>query len=180
MESLAPLHPDPSSMVDLWAEAIALATRRGVMLSPSQFRTWQRVAGLLELRGDLYTSDLENLCASNESSLPDDPLALAGWRKIAIVSLQESAAREAARELEARTGAEIVLVNGLVQDSLTKAAQLSDVILLVWAACSHAVYRAFDDHRARLAYVQGTGASSIVTAAEQWAEKQTSTAQKQL
>ena len=93
------------------------------------------------------------------------------WQKIAIVSLQESAAREAARELQSRTNAEVIVVTSLVQDGLTKTAKAADVILLVWAACSHAVYRAFDDCRSRVVYAQGTGTNSIVAAAEQRAEK---------
>lgn len=171
LDSLAPLHSDPSSMVDLWSQAVALATRKKVVLSPSQIRTWQRVAGLLELDASSVASDLAGLRPSGESS-QIDPLSAAKWQKIAIVSLQEGAAREAARELQSRTGAEVMLVTSLVQDGLTKAAQTADVILLVWAACSHAVYRAFDEHRDRVAYVQGTGTSSIVVAAERWAEKQ--------
>ena len=173
LDSLAPLHPDPGSMVDLWSQAVALAARKRVILSPSQIRTWQRVAGLLELDAGPVASDLAGLRASAEGIQTDD-LSAANWQKIAIVSLQEGAAREAARELQARTGAEVILVTSLVQDGLTKAAQTADVILLVWAACSHAVYRAFDEHRDRVVYVQGTGTSSIVAAAQRWAEKRAS------
>jgi hypothetical protein len=42
---------------------------------------------------------------------------------------------------------------------------------LVWAATKHAVYRAFDDVRDRIEYVQGTGASSIVLALERWIQR---------
>lgn len=170
IESLAPLHPDPGTMVDIWAAAVALAGRRRLVLTPSQFRTWQRVAGLLELDAGPVESDLAPLRPTSEAA-NSDILGVAGWRKVAIVSLQESSAREAARELEKRTGAEVTVVNSLVQDGLTKVAQTADIILLVWAACSHAVYRAFDDHRERIAYVQGSGASSILSAAERWAER---------
>ena len=170
LDSLAPLHPDPSSMVDLWSEAVALASRKRIVLSPSQFRTWQRVAELLEMDSNSIGNDLADLRPRAEN-IEADALRVANWHKIAIVSLQEGPAREAARELQARTGAEVILVTSLVQDGLTKAAKTADVILLVWAACSHAVYAAFDEHRERLVYVQGTGTSSIVTAAERWAEK---------
>ena len=170
IESLAPLHADPSTMVDLWSAAVALAARRRLVLTPSQFRTWQRVAGLLELDAGPAESDLAPLRPTSEAA-NSDILSAAGWRKVAIVSLQEGSAREAARELEKRTGAEVTVVNSLVQDGLTKVAQTADIILLVWAACSHAVYRAFDDHRERIAYVQGSGASSILSAAERWAER---------
>ena len=66
----------------------------------------------------------------------------------------------------------MVLVTGLVQDGVTRVAQTADIILFVWAACTHAVYRAFDAHRERLVYVQGTGVSSIVAAAERQARRQ--------
>lgn len=170
LESLAPLHPEPGSMLDLWSEAVALAARKSLVLTPSQWRTWQRVGGLLELDGDTVTGELARFRPVDEIVV-SDPLAAVKWQKIAIVSLQESAAREAAKELQARTGANVVVVGSLVQDGLTKAAEAADVILLVWAACSHAVYRAFDEHRDRLAYVQGTGTSSILNAAERMAER---------
>jgi hypothetical protein len=141
-----------------------------MVLSHTQFHIWQRVAALLEIPAEYAGSALEALRPPATSS-QTDVLQAMGLRKLAIVSLQEAAAREAARELEARTGADVVLVTGLVQDGVTKAAQEADVILLVWAACSHAVYRAFDDQRERLVYVQGTGTSSIIAAAERWAEK---------
>lgn len=169
LDSLAPLHPDPTSLLDLWSQAVALATRKRTSLSPAQLRNWQRVAALLEIPADNAENELAPLC-SPKNSTQADVLRDIGWRKIAIVSLQEGAAREAARELQARTGAEVVLVTGLVQDSLTRAAQMADVVLLVWAACTHAVYRAFDGYRERLVYVQGTGTSSIVSAAERQAE----------
>lgn len=175
LESLAPLHPDPGSMLDLWSEAVALAARKSLVLTPSQWRAWQRVGGLLELDGDTVSSELARFRPVDQAA-ESDPLAAVKWQKIAIVSLQESAAREAAKELRARTGANVVVAGSLVQDGLTKAAEAADVILLVWAACSHAVYRAFDEHRDRLAYVQGTGTSSILNAAERMAERSLATA----
>lgn len=175
LESLAPLHPDPGSMLDLWSEALALAARKSLVLTLSQCRTWQRVGTLLELDANSVSGELAKFCPVDQTS-ESDPLAAVKWQKIAIVSLQESAAREAAKDLHARTGADVVVVSSLVQDGLTKAAKTADVILLVWAACSHAVYRAFDGHRDRLAYVQGTGTSSILSAAERMAERTLATA----
>jgi hypothetical protein len=166
------LHPHPDEVVDLWAEAVGLAQRKKIVLSPVQMRLWKRVAGLLELDATAVAQDLASLRPLVEVQ-QIDALANTTWQKIAIVSLQETAAREAARELQLRTKAEVIVVTSLVQDGLTKTAKTADVILLVWAACSHAVYRAFDDCRARVAYVQGTGTSSIVAAAERWAEKNT-------
>ena len=71
LDSLVPLHPDPSSMVDLWSQAVALATRKKVVLSPSQIRKWQRVAGLLELDASSFENDLAGLRASAEINEAD-------------------------------------------------------------------------------------------------------------
>lgn len=170
LDSLAPLHPHPAEMVDLWVDAVGLAHRKQLILSSTQFRLWKRVSSLLELDAKDIAKDLDGLRPLVQES-QSDALANAPWQKIAIVSLQESAAREAAREIQLRTKADVVIVTSLVQDGLTKTAKSADVILFVWAACSHAVYRAFDDCRERVVYVQGTGSSSIVSAAEQRAEK---------
>lgn len=170
MDSLAPLHPKPGELVDLWVEAVGLAKRKHVVLSKSQLRMWQRVSELLELDAENVKQDLADLRPFLEVENAD-VLSGVRWQKIAIVSLQETAAREAAQELQLRTGAEVILVNSLVQDGLTKSAKSADVILMVWASCSHAVYRAFDECRSRVAYVQGTGTSSILAAAERWVEK---------
>lgn len=170
LDSLAPLHPHPDEMLDLWVEAVGLAHRKQLTLTPSEYRLWKRVANLLELDENAVAKDLETLQSLAQVQQVDS-LANVPWQKIAIISLQESAAREAARELQSRTNAEVIVVTSLVQDGLTKTAKAADLILFVWAASSHAVYRAFDDCRSRLVYVQGTGTSSIIAAAEQRAEK---------
>ncbi|WP_434718136.1 hypothetical protein P5W98_00690 [Paraburkholderia sp. A1BS-2L] len=170
LDSLAPLHPHPDTLLDLWAQAVEIATRKRLTLTPAQLRTWQRVARLLEIPAETSEADLFALY-SPPAEAQEDAIAHAKLRKIAIVSLQEAAAREAARELEHRSGASVTLITGLVQSAFTAAAREADLILFVWAACSHAVYRAFDNCREKLAYVQGTGASSIVAAAEGWVEQ---------
>lgn len=96
----------------------------------------------------------------------DDPLLAAGYKKIAIVSLHERAAREAAAQIEDRTHAQVVLVTDHAAGEGTASAATADVILFVWGATKHSVYRAFDKVRDRLEYVQGTGSASIVRALE--------------
>ncbi|MER9182573.1 hypothetical protein [Mesorhizobium sp. M0767] len=96
----------------------------------------------------------------------DDPLLAAGFKKIAIVSLHERAAREAAAQIEHRTQAHVVIVTDHAAGEGTTSAATADVILFVWGAAKHAVYRAFDKVRDRLEYVQGTGSASIVRALE--------------
>ena len=167
LDSVGPLHPRPHDLCDLWVEAVALAARKRLALTAAEVRTWRRVGAYLELPAATVNADLADL-QPQVSTPTDDQLARAQLRKVAIISLQEAAAREAARELQSRTGAEVLLITSLVQDGFTNAAKDADVILFVWAACSHAVYRAFDDCRDKVAYVQGTGASSIIAAAEVW------------
>ncbi len=83
--------------------------------------------------------------------------------------MRERQAREAAAMISERSGAEIVIVSAKVAGPATNSATTADVVLFVWAATSHAVFRAFDGmDRQRLAYVQGTGAASIVIALERW------------
>jgi vacuolar-type H+-ATPase subunit F/Vma7 len=104
-----------------------------------------------------------------EETVEIDPLSILNLRKIAVVTLNERAAKQAAEELKSRTGAEVVIVTSTTADDLTKTAESADLILFVWAASTHAVYRTFDHVRDKLQYVQGTGPSSIVLAAERWA-----------
>lgn len=102
-----------------------------------------------------------------------DPLQTANLRKVAIVSMRERQAREAAAMISERCGAEAVIVSDKVAGAATDKAVTADVVLFVWAATSHAVFRAFDGmDRQRLAYVQGTGAGSIVLALERWCAAQ--------
>ena len=86
--------------------------------------------------------------------------------KVAIVSLHERAAREAAAQIGKRTDAHIIVVTDHAAGDGTASAATADVILYVWGATKHAVYRAFDKVRDRLEYVQGTGSASIVRALE--------------
>ncbi|MDH4459454.1 MAG: hypothetical protein QE272_12205 [Nevskia sp.] len=168
LDAVALLHPDPTSLQALWGDGLTLAERKGCRLTPSEMKTWRRVGAAIEYSATDVATLLDRVAAV-ESDETIDPLAQAGLERIAIVSLQETGAREAAAELMTRTGAEVVLVNGMVQGGQTRRAAEADLILFVWAASSHAVYRAFDDCRDRLVYVQGTGVVSIISAAEKWA-----------
>jgi hypothetical protein len=49
LESLAPLHPEPNTLLDLWSGAVALATRKRMLLTPTQLKTWERVSRILEM-----------------------------------------------------------------------------------------------------------------------------------
>ncbi|MDH4442705.1 MAG: hypothetical protein QE284_20275 [Rhizobium sp.] len=168
LDTVALLHPDPTTLQTLWADGLILAERKQYRLTPSELKTWRRVGAAIEYSATDAATFLDPV-APDTIHEAIDILAQAGLERIAIVSLQETGAREAAAELSSRTNAEVILVNGLVQGGQTRRAAEADLILFVWAASSHAVYRAFDDCRDRLVYVQGTGAASIVSAAEKWA-----------
>jgi hypothetical protein len=101
----------------------------------------------------------------SDTELPD-LLKEAELSKIAIISRQEKQAEEAARQIALRCKAKIVIAKGNVAGAETDNAKTADIILLVASTISHAVYRAFDDVRDRIAYVQGTGSASIVLALE--------------
>ena len=89
----------------------------------------------------------------------------------ALDSLRERAAQVAAAEIRHRTAADVIIVADHVAGAATETAANADVVLVVWSASKHAVFRAFDRVRDRLEYVQGTGATSIVLALERWVIK---------
>jgi hypothetical protein len=102
-----------------------------------------------------------------------DPIRQAGLKRVAIVSLRERQAQEAAALLRERSDAQIVIVSETHPGADTRSALAADVVLFVWSAATHAVFRSFDAlDKGRLAYVQGTGATGIVLALERWISKQ--------
>lgn len=168
LDMLAENHPNAASLHDLWIDGASLITRRDVRLTKAERNLWRRVGRLVGLDDETIWEMFPDRTES-ESPAEVDPLANLNLRKVALVTLQERAARQAAEELRSRTGAEVLIVTSKAASELTRAAESADLILFVWAACSHAVYRAFDHVREKLQYVQGTGPSSIVLAAEHWA-----------
>jgi hypothetical protein len=98
-----------------------------------------------------------------------DPIRQAALLKMAIISLRERQAQEAAGLLRERSDAQVIVVSETYPGAATQSALSADVVLFVWSATTHAVFRAFDAvDKKRFAYVQGTGASSIVLALERW------------
>jgi hypothetical protein len=170
LDTLAELHPTPHNLVDLFTDGLALAERKAVLMSRTKIAMWRRIGAALELTSDDIERLLRPLVESESTERPD-VLASVGLKTIAIVSLREASANSAAKELEDRTGATVFVVASLVADDQTRQATGADLILYVWAASTHAAYRAFDKWRDKLEYVQGTGASSIVMAAERWAAR---------
>jgi hypothetical protein len=170
LDTLAAVHSDPSRLVDLYISGLNLASRRGQFFTSAQIRSWESIGYSLELTDEVIKDSLKTLLRVDNNSQVD-PLAVLGLQHVAIISLQETSAREAAREIERRSGAKVIVVTSSVADFQAKHAKSSDLILYVWAATSHATYRSLDSVRDRIEYVQGTGSSSILVAAERWAEK---------
>jgi hypothetical protein len=168
LEMLVQNHPKTTALQDLWIDGADLVSRFGVPLSKAERSLWRRLGRFVGIDDEsVRTMIVEPI--KDEQNVEIDPLSTLNLRKIAVVTLHERAAKQAAEELMSRTGAEVVIVTSTSANDLTRTAESADLILFVWAACTHAVYRSFDHVRGKLQYVQGTGPSSIVLAAERWA-----------
>lgn len=170
LDSLGPLSANTEGLISLFTDALALAARKGLQFAPTKLSMWRAIGLMLELPAQDVQQYLAPLSAADTQAY-QDALAMAGLRHIAVVSLRQASAKEAAKELQARTGARVSVVTSLVSDADTDQALSADLILYVWAASTHATYRSFDSCREKLEYVQGTGSSSIVLAAERWTQR---------
>jgi hypothetical protein len=153
----------------LWLEGVRLVARYSDRLTPSEYLLWRRQGQQLGFDRTTIDKSIPPLPARRVAE-EIDPLQRLGVSKIAIVSLHHRAAEQAQALLSERTSAKVVIVGETTAGVATKSAQSADVILFVWAASKHAVFRAFDAVRERVVYVQGTGAGSIVLALERWAK----------
>lgn len=158
-------HSVSKEYLALWYDAATMIKADANALGPNGCHLWVRLGSRLGLETAI-SRDALGIDAGVPTDEAVDPLEDAGFRKIAIVSLHEKAAREAANEIEERTGASVLVVTDYAAGDATQSAANADVILFVWGAAKHAVYRAFDKVRDRLEYVQGTGSGSIVRALE--------------
>jgi hypothetical protein len=170
LELLVNYTRDMSLCENLWIELADLVRLDPGAYSPGEKSLLRQIGKSLDL--DEKTIE-EFLAAKPAQDVAEevDILAGVGLKKVAIVSLHERAASLAAKMINERTKAPVILVAEKDAGAQTKSAKTADVILFVWSASKHAVYRAFDDVRDKLTYVQGVGASSIVLALERWATK---------
>lgn len=146
----------------LWVRGADLIRTETIGLGPGEHSAWSSVGTRL----GVAANELAIYLGTVEPGASVDPLTEAGLKKVAIVSLRQRQAQEAARMIRSRCGAEIVLVDETDTGPLVRSARNADVILVVWSAISHAVFRGLDPVRERVAYVQGTGAESIVLSLE--------------
>lgn len=159
-------HPDRNASASLWIEAADFIRRSAETLTNSEKTLWRAIGTRL---GIDRASIADYLPEDAEVTAARDTLEAAGLRKIAIVCMRERQASDASAAIKARTGAEVVLVSGKTPGEAVTNATSADVVLFVWMATSHSVFRAFDGFdRKRFCYVQGTGSASIVRALERW------------
>jgi len=157
---------DQGFVQSLWIDGADYLQRSRTEITRGERQLWRKLGAGLAFGPDVLD---QYFPAMQEAAEAPDPLVTMGLRRIAIVSLHEKAANAAAELIRGRTGAEVIVVAEHVAGKATQSACSADVILLVWAATKHAVFRAFDDVRNKLAYVQGKGPGSIVLALERWA-----------
>jgi hypothetical protein len=156
---------NPSGIDSLWLAGAEMIRRESLSVPQFELRLWDQLGRRL----GIPDASIREFLAREELTAPEiDPLAAAKLRAIAIVTLHDRAGKMAAEMLRVRTGADVFVVSSLVADERTRLAADADLILFVWAATKHAVLRAFDGVRQKIEYVQGTGPTSIVHAAERW------------
>jgi len=166
IEILERQHPDIKAPTNLWIEAAELVRRAPDTLAPSEKDLWRRVG----IRIGMDKATIEEFLPRAKAAKEHDVLKKPNVRRVAIVCMRERQASEAAAAIKERTGAEVVIVASKTAGAETARAMSADVVLFVWMASNHAVFRAFDGYdRSNFCYVQGTGSSSIVRTLERWA-----------
>jgi len=165
IEVLEREHPNRQAPENLWFEAADMVRREPERLAPSEKILWRRVGRRL----GMDDSTINEYLPQAETIEAQDILATANLRLVAIVCLRERQGNDAAAIISERTGAEVIVVTEHVAGQETNRALTADVVLFVWMASTHALFRAFDNFdRRTFCYVQGTGSSSIVRALERW------------
>jgi hypothetical protein len=170
LDILLSVHQSPHQLIDIYMDALIYASNKKYTTGISEFKYWNKIGTQLEIDSETLNGILASIESPLVASKPD-VLKEINIDTISIVSLKEASAKEAAKELKRRIGQNLSVnvITSQVSNTLAKNAENSDLILFVWSASTHAVYRSFDQCRDKLCYVQGTGASSIVNAAERWA-----------
>jgi hypothetical protein len=168
LELLAEFSSAHGTAQGLWIDGASFIKDHSILLTSTERELWKSIG--LHLGFDQGTVaeylDFQGTPLQGEDSI--DIFATSNLKKVAIVSLHEKSAKAAADLIRQRSGAEVIIVSDHVAGAATQSAQSADVVLVVWAATKHSVYRAFDKVRDKLAYVQGTGPSSILLALERW------------
>ena len=160
--------PKPEATLGLWVEAASVMKRSPDVLPLADRQLYRDAGERLGIDSDTITEYLPPEVAPHEG---EDPLSAARLGHIAIVCLREKQASQAAEAIRERSNfkSKVTVVTATTACAETTLACQADVVLYVWSASTHAVFRAFDAYdRKRFCYVQGTGSSSIVKALERW------------
>ena len=153
---------------NLWVDGAEFVRTHPESLSQTELKLWRFIGAKIGLDDETVSEFLGAGVTTTDSV---DPLSALQILRISIISLQIESAQNAAELIRQRTPSEVIVVSETHNNSAVENAKNSDVILFVWASNTHAVYRAFDNSREKLVYVQGKGASSIVISLEKWAMK---------
>ena len=152
---------------NLWIDGADFVRLNPETVSPTERYLWRKIGKNLGIDKEIIEEFLSAEVIIEEEE--NDILSNLQADKIAIVSLQIESAQTAADLISQRFSGETIVVSETHNNSAVENAKNADVILFVWASNTHAVYRAFDNVREKLFYVQGKGASSIVISLERWA-----------
>ena len=157
---------DKKHAENLWVSSADVIKRSPDSLLPSDRDLWRRVGFRIGFDANTVAEYLPPEPPDRDSV---DMLAEAGLQHVAVVCLREQQAKQAAKEIRERCGSRVTVVTDTAAGWQTTQACTADVVLFVWLASTHAVFRAFDGYdRQKFCYVQGTGASSIVRTLERW------------
>jgi len=158
--------PDAAATASLWVEVADVIKRSPDSLPPADRALWRSAGARL---GFDAATIAEYLPAEPATAPGADILASCNLKHVAIVCLREEQADQAAAVIHERSGAKVTVVASSSAGAETTLACTADVVLFVWMASTHAVFRAFDGFdKKQFCYVQGTGSSSIVRALERW------------
>ncbi len=151
---------------NLWLDAADVLKRAAETLPPADCEVWRRVGLRLGFDQPTIFGYLPYQAQEHDTV---DPLAESGLQHVAIVCLREKQAKQAAEEIQQRSRIRVTVVTATESGYETQLALTADVVMFVWLASTHAVFRAFDSYdKRRFCYVQGTGAGSIVRSLERW------------
>lgn len=159
-------------VLDLWYKGATLIHSDPTILTRTDKEMMINLGGRFGVERE-HANGVLGLTSQAGTDEQFDPLGQTTLSQIAIVSLHERSANVAAEIIRKRTSCEVLVVNSHENDYQTKAATDKDLILFVWSATKHSVYRAFDTVREKLCYVQGSGAASIVRSLEHHVQKTT-------
>jgi hypothetical protein len=158
--------PGTDATGNLWVEAADVIKRSTEALPTSDRELWRSAGNRLGIDADAVAEYLPPEAAPGEGV---DTFVAAQLHHVAIICLREEQANQAANVIRERSGAKVTIVTATAAGAETTQACQADVVLFVWMASTHAVFRAFDRFdRKRFCYVQGTGSSSIVRTLERW------------